>query len=117
MTPQDYIEDLISWVKQREASSLRKDINSIAFLAVRAHVKAAIDTGFTSKTIWTHLSERGEISYRYETFLKHVRRHITQAPTPLKESPLEQEVIIKPQPIAPLRSFTFNPRPNKEDLI
>jgi hypothetical protein len=117
MTSQDYIEDLTTWLKKCEASRSRKDMNSIAFLAVRAHVKAAIEAGFTSKAIWKHLSERREILYRYETFLKHIRRYITQASTQVKERTSEQGGAMHLQPVAPLRSFIFNPRPNKEDLI
>ena len=74
-----YTEQLAEWVKKREASRPRQDKNVVAFLAVRADVKDAMDAGYALKTIWEHLHETGKIAYRYETFLKHVKRHIKHA--------------------------------------
>ena len=113
--PKDYKEELAAWIKKGEASSSKQDKNLITFLAVRADVKAAIEAGYTLKIIWKHLHANGKISYNYETFLKYVRHHITQA----KGSHPEQKagVVTKPQSPAPLPGFTFNPIPKKEDLF
>ena len=113
--PKDYKEELATWIKKSEASSSKQDKNLMSFLAVRADVKAAIEADYTLKIIWKHLHGRGKISYSYETFLKYVRHHITQ----VKGSHPEQKAGVgtKPQPPAPLRGFTFNPRPKKEDLF
>ena len=107
--PQTYIEELTAWVKKRESPKQKRDKNLATFLALRTDLKAAIEVGYTVKTIWEHLSETEKISCRYETFLKHIRRHITQ-----------QNDLLKPQkkePPAPLRGFTFNPIPKIEDLF
>ncbi|WP_419605606.1 TraK family protein [Thiolapillus sp.] len=57
----------------------RQDLAAVAFMAIREDVKAAIGAGYAQKTIWAHLHEIGKIPYRYETFLKHVRKHIKEA--------------------------------------
>ena len=126
--PKNYVEELAKWVKKHEALRPRKNKNLVAFLSVRADVKAAIGAGYAFKTIWEHLFETEKISYRYETFLRHVRRHITQSPTnQVKGSNPEQKAWAvkqdgspKPQkndPPAPIGGFTFNPIPRKEDLF
>ncbi len=115
VTPKTYMEELAGWVKKRKTSRQKRDKNLVTFLALRADMKAAMGAGYTVKTIWEHLLETKKISCCYETFLKYTQHHITQ----VKGSPPEQkeEVVTKPQLPAPLRGFTFNPRPNKEDLL
>ncbi|EDC6278224.1 TraK family protein [Escherichia coli] len=131
-----YTEQLAEWVKKREASRPRQDKNVVAFLAVRADVKDAMDAGYALKTIWEHLHETGKIAYRYETFLKHVKRHIKQAPPdqvkPAEEKPADtgkggSKPGSKAAPKAPsepkkseappVGGFTFDASPKKEDLI
>lgn len=93
----------------------------VAFLAVRADVQEAITAGYAVKTIWEHLNETGKIPYRYETFLKHVRRHITTdtsagiKPRPVQPQSSTTEVEVKKPPSTGV--FNFNPKPNKEDLL
>lgn len=62
-----------------------------AFLAARSDVIEAMTAGFALKTIWEHMHEIGRIPFRYETFLKYVNRHITNAPTD------SEKPIIQPQ--------------------
>lgn len=133
-----YTEELADWVKKREDSRPRQDKNMVAFLAVRADVKAAVEAGYAFKTIWEHMHETGKLPYRYETFLKHVRRHITHAPenqskhatvpAPAREDdtktdPKADATRTKAPPgpkknkARAMSGFTFNPTPNKEDLF
>ena len=52
--------------KKRETTRTKRDIQKIAFLAVRAGViKAVIEVGYALKTIWEHITETGKITYRY----------------------------------------------------
>ncbi|OJW52836.1 MAG: hypothetical protein BGO67_00555 [Alphaproteobacteria bacterium 41-28] len=115
VSSKNYLEELAAWVKKREVSRQRRDKNLVTVLALRADMKAAIGAGYTVKTIWEHLHETEKISCCYETFLKHIRQHITQ----VKESNPEQKagVVTKPQAPTPLPGFTFNPIPKKEDLF
>ncbi|WP_020405849.1 TraK family protein [Hahella ganghwensis] len=124
-----YTEELADWVKKRDATK-RQDKNVVAFLAVRGDVKDAIEAGYSIKTIWEHLRELGKIPYRYETFLKHVRKHIKDEPevkqTTLSVSArdekgsrqkLQQSTPKKQDKPASIGKFDFNATPNKEDLI
>ena len=130
--PRSYTQDLAEWVTRRETSRSRQDTNVVAFLALKPDIQAAITAGYSLVTIWSHLHEKGKIPYRYETFLKHVRRHI-KAPQPggnrevdIKEAnpaePLapgkaEPKATLHPAKPGPAAGFTFNPIPNKEELL
>src|SRR5574338_1286740 len=76
MMAKSYTDELAYWVSQRTAPRPRHDKNVVAFLAVKGDVKAALDAGYSMKTIWAHLHAMGRIAYRYETFTLHVKRHI-----------------------------------------
>jgi hypothetical protein len=116
-----YLTKLSDWTAtQRQVSRLRNKKTLAAFLAVRDDVEAAIDAGFARKTIWEHMHETGRISFRYETFLKHVKRHITRAPAAKrkgrdKAKPKASSESKKSE--TPTSSgFAFNPTLKKEDL-
>lgn len=120
-------EELAAWVAQRDQAARPKRQEALAdFLAVRADVIEATAAGYALKTIWEHLREAGRVSFRYETFLKHVRRHITNPtteqskPVPVKRSnerpnkPIHESK--KTQPVG-IPSFNYNPRMEDKDLI
>lgn len=130
-----YTDQLAEWVKKREKSRPRQDKGLVAFIAVKEDISEAIDAGYALKTIWEHLHETGKIPYRYETFLKHVKKHIKQkpkAPTkPVKgfdELKAEQQSAARTPKTAKPNSgprklltkpkeFEHNPEIKKEDLI
>src|SRR5574340_1840461 len=62
-----YTEELADWVSQRTTPRPRQDKNVVAFLAVKGDVKAALDAGYSMKTIWAHLHATGRIEYRYRS--------------------------------------------------
>lgn len=76
-----FLEGLVEWEKKsRKATKPRRKETQTAFLAVREDVKDAAAAGYALKTIWEHMHETSRLSYRYETFLRHVRKYITDAP-------------------------------------
>lgn len=105
-----YTETLSEWIKKRETARPQRNIQKIAFLAVRADVKVAIEAGYALKTIWEHMSETGKITCRYETFLKYANQECKTAPA--AETP--DKKTSQPPPIS---GFTFNAVPKEEDLI
>ena len=115
----NYIETLSEWVKKRETTRTKRDIQKIAFLAVRADVKAAIEAGYALKTIWEHMTETGKITYRYETFLKHVNRRskTIQVNETLCTKTGKKIIPTKEETPNKFSGFKFNPVPKKEDLI
>lgn len=130
-----YTDQLAEWVKKREKSRPRQDKGLVAFIAVKDDITEAIDAGYALKTIWEHLHETGKIPYRYETFLKHVKKHIKEKPKapskPIKgvdepravqQSEARASKNAKPDGgprklSAKPKEFEHNPEIKKEDLI
>jgi hypothetical protein len=126
-----YPDQLGLWVKLRK--STRRDKNLVAFLAVRDDVKAALDTGYSVKTVWTNMYECQRIEFSYDTFLNQVNRLIrrpqaskaamlaTPTATIDDSNPTSKAAAKKPaaQTMKPeaATGFTFNSAPKKEDLI
>jgi hypothetical protein len=104
-----YTETLAEWAKKRETEKSRRDRHWVAFLAVKADVEAAIEAGYALRTIWEHMRETGKITYRYETFLKHVHR--------LSKIMRVTEKSEKKGPPTESGGFSFNAVPKKEDLF
>ena len=65
---------------QQQTSQIKRRDYLAAFMAARADVKEAMEAGYALKIIWEYMRETGRIPFRYETFLKYVRQHITNAP-------------------------------------
>ncbi len=129
-----FLEELAKWATgTRQTTKPRRKETLAAFLAVRQDVEEAIAAGYALKTIWEHMHETGRVSFRYETFLRHVRRHITNAPPerPKLPAPVKSEVQAKggdeskPKALTePKKSgvssvgrFNFDPTPKKEELL
>jgi hypothetical protein len=125
-----YSKQLGEWVKARE--SPKRDRNLVAFLAVRDDVQVAIDEGFTLKTIWTNLHEVGRIRCGYHTFRNYVNKHLRAIPAgrteelqtrhrqekaPVAASPSVRRPGAQPKGQDGAAGFTFNPVPNKEELL
>jgi len=120
-----YTNELAEWVDKRAKKKRRQDTAAVAFLAVRQNVKEAIDAGYALSTIWEHMHETGKLKCSYETFRKHVRRHMkptTQAdpePAPKTgaQASIGKESKDEQKKDDPLNGFTFNATPKKEELF
>lgn len=127
-----YTDELAEWVKMREASRPRQDKSLVAFLAVKDDISEAIAAGYALKTIWEHLHEKGTIPYRYETFLKHVKKQIREKrerpALPVKPTESTAPAPVTAQKKTPTKAtpaaekpkgegFKFNATPNKEELM
>lgn len=129
-----FLEELAKWATgARQTTCPRRKETLAAFLAVRADVKEAIAAGYALKTIWEHMHETGRVSFRYETFLRHVRRHITNAPSETPRSSATAKPTAqgkcgnesmptashepKKSEVSPVGRFNFDPTPKKEELL
>lgn len=129
--PTSYTDQLAKWVKEKKSTPRNK--NLVAFLAVRADIKEALDVGYSVKTVWENLLELKRIEFSYDTFLNYVNRQIRRPsanpipveqdlPSVSKDSKTEPTLdsakqttkITKP---GTLPGFTFNPVPNVEELF
>lgn len=128
-----YPEQLGEWVKRRE--STQRDKNLVAFLAVRDDVKAAVEAGYAVKTVWANMHESKRIEFGYDTFLNYVNRLIrrpqvdqaatltepgsaatTDSSSTKPKAGIKKTAAKTTKPEAPA-GFTFNPVPNKEELL
>ena len=112
----DYVKELQAWVIQRQQNNRPPSKQEVlaTFLGVKTDVEEAINAGYNLKTIWTYLTEKNLIAFRYETFLRYVKQYITQtsmATPPAKEKPEVSKIS------RDINGFSFNSQPNKEDLI
>ncbi|CAB3944002.1 MULTISPECIES: TraK family protein [Pseudomonadota] len=74
--------------REQKARRLTRKDYLPAFMAARSNVMEAMAAGFALRIIWEHMHEIGRIPFRYETFLKYVRKHITNAPAgPARPAP------------------------------
>lgn len=121
-----YVEQLSAWVRTSKEPRPRQDKNLAAFLAAKPDIEAAIAAHFPVKTVWAHLRATERIACRYETFLTHVKRHITDPPTPPEAGSRCGSPTPAPAPdpeTGPNRTdacapgFSFRPAPDKKDLF
>ncbi|HGT2644331.1 TPA: TraK family protein [Legionella pneumophila] len=125
-----YTDQLAKWVKEKKSTPRNK--NLVAFLAVRADIKEALDAGYPVKTVWENMHELKRIEFGYDTFLNYVNRQIRRPqanqPTPQVEpessqtskdnkSKLPDDHTKKTTKPGTLSGFTFNPVPNAEELF
>ena len=122
-----YREELAEWVKKR--GSTQRDRNVVAFLAVHDDVKLALEAGYAVKTVWANLTESMRIGFGYDTFLNYVNRLIRRPPGNLGATPTPPETpaasvnagakktATNSKQSNPPSGFTFNPIPNKKDLL
>ncbi|WP_275099895.1 TraK family protein [Sedimenticola hydrogenitrophicus] len=118
-----YTEELAEWAGKRAKKKRRQDAVAVAFLAVKANVREAMEAGYALTTIYEHMHETGRIKCSYETFRRHVKRYIKAGSTPLpsadqaKVEPTEQKAKSKQEKQPKKGGFEYNATPNKEDLI
>jgi hypothetical protein len=117
-------------VKKKPSRSAQ---NRAAFLALRVDIKQALDDGWPVKSIWETLHEEGKIDFSYQAFRGYANRLILSppateppAPPPVAEAtpapgasnptkPASPKTVVKKPDTA--AGFTFNSKPNKEDLL
>jgi len=129
-TEKTFLEKLAEYAKAQNAARPRprKDKNVVEFLAVRSDIQKAIEDGYSVKIIWELLQREEKITYQYETFAKHVRRHIKGLKTDQKNSGAKPKE--KPKPTIPdkteamtttpeteKRGFIWNPKSDPKDLF
>lgn len=72
-----YTDELAQWATKRQGKA--RERNLVIFHGLQDDVRAALDAGYSSKTIWAHMQDQGRIDFGYETFLMYVNRVIKTA--------------------------------------
>lgn len=98
--------------------------NKIEFLALKKEISEALEKGWSITAIWETLRDEGSFTASYNTFRLYVLKYLNgQKPGYSYKEPAESrsktlvknDAIKKKTPTIP--SFSFNPKPNPEDLI
>ncbi len=112
----DYVKELQAWIIQRQPNTRRPTKQEVlaTFLGVQPFVEESIEAGYNLKTVWEYLTEQKYISFRYETFLRYVKQYITTAPKP---STTDKPAKEKQNVSQIISGFSFDAKPNKQDLI
>jgi hypothetical protein len=133
-----YTKQLAEWVRQR-SEPRRYEANRAAFLGVKEDVRAALEQGWTVKTIWAHLVAQKRVGIGYDMFLIYVNRHLRPAAEnattgtnskcgrpagpgrPAATKGREGRAAGREPSVLDgedrLPGFTFNAAPNREELI
>lgn len=127
-----YSEELAAWIEKRATKKRRQDAAAVAFLSVKADVIDAMEAGYALTTIWEHMHETGRVKVSYETFRRHVQRYIKAASPPAAPASVVQAEQAKPAGKSGSKAkageakkseppsvggFTYNPTPDKKDLL
>jgi hypothetical protein len=97
--------------------------NRALFLALRSDIKQALDDGWPVKSIWETLQAEGKIACSYQAFRGYKNRLLAVPPAQLatpspKQANAAKRAVSKTAKTPNIPSgFTFNPIPNKEDLL
>lgn len=98
--------------------------NKVAFLALKDDISEALEKGWSVTTIWETLRDEGSITASYNTFRLYILKYLNgQKPGCSQNEAVEQrpkrfvENHAKKTKTAPMPSFTFNPKPNPENLF
>ncbi|WP_136483279.1 TraK family protein [Vibrio sp. H11] len=112
----DYVKELQAWIIQRQPKTRPPTKQEVlaTFLGVQPFVEESIEAGYNLKTIWEYLTEQKYISFRYETFLRYVKQYITTVPKPCTtDKPAKEKQNVSRK----ISGFSFDAKPNKQDLI
>ncbi|KTD04010.1 TraK [Legionella geestiana] len=103
--------------KQVERKVSDKSVNKAAFLALKQDIAAALADGWSIKLVWETLVEEGKISFSYKTFCGYVARLIVTEQKPSMQENTKDDDKAKSKAKTEIRGFTFNPKPNLEELL
>jgi hypothetical protein len=127
-----FSEEMDIWIKEKKPKN--RDVNKIAFLAVQAEVKDALEKGYSVINIWEFMCEKKMINFGYDTFRSYVKRFklcVQQMDNARKENSLipsekvvserldtsETNPVKKEQESFEIKGFTYNPIPNPDELF
>ena len=102
-----------------EKSPCAPHSNRAIILALRNDIQQALDDGWSVRAVYHTLYDEGQVTFSYQAFRRYVNRiHLGKLATE-KRLPRQQpnKTAFKSSAAAPVKEFSFNPSPNKEDLL
>lgn len=102
---------------QRDRKNSDNSKNKVAFLALKQEIALALTDGWSIKAIWETLTMEEKITFSYKTFCLYVSRMITDPNKPATQENTREDERIKDKATNEIKGFTFNPKPNLEELL
>ena len=107
---------------QRKKTPVRK--NKVEFLALKDDISEALEKGWPMTAIWETLYNEGSFNASYNTFRLYVLKYLNgqKSGYPQEDVIENRQQKLKPkqtnnESYTTIRSFTFNPKPNLEELL
>lgn len=91
-----------------------RERNRAVFLALLPEIRQALDEGWSVITIWRTLHAEQKVTFSYQAFRLYVKKLIL---APARGRPSTPSLPHERLPTKGTTGFTFNPVPNKEELI
>lgn len=91
-----------------------RERNRAVFLALLPEIRQALDEGWSVITIWRTLHAEQKVTFSYQAFRLYVNKLIQ---TPASARPTPSSLPRDPGSAKGTTGFTFDPVPNKEELI
>lgn len=109
----------------KRAKKDKRGSNRAIVLSLKSDIQEALVDGWSIRSIWETLYERGKITFGYRTFLRYVTSIIRRDPTspatsnqPTDDTSKEKPEDVKQTQPAGIPGFKFDPiPPKKEDLF
>lgn len=103
--------------RAREKSPCAPHSNRAVILALRNDIQQALDDGWSVLAVYDTLYDEGRVTFSYQAFRRYVNRiHLGKLVTE-KRPPKQTNKTAFKSSAAPATGFSFNPTPNKEELL
>lgn len=116
------MENILTCRLGQQRTNSRK--HKVEFLALREDISEALEKGWSITIIWETLRDEGRFTATYNTFRLYVLKYLngqkpgnTQMETVENRSKKLVEKHSIKKKAARIPSFTFNPKPNPEELL
>lgn len=103
--------------RAREKSACTPHSNRAIILALRNDIQQALDDGWSVRAVYQTLYDESRVTFSYQAFRRYVNRiHLGKLATE-KRPPRQPNKTAFKSSAAPATGFSFNPTPNKEELL
>lgn len=100
-----------------EKSACAPHANRAVILALRNDIQQALDDGWSVLAVYHTLYDESRVTFSYQAFRRYVNRiHLGKLATE-KRLPRQPNETALERSAAPVTGFSFNPSPNKEELL
>lgn len=105
------LSERVAQHQNKKAEGKRRTAKS-EFIVLKDEIAEALNAGWSMKAIWETLSSESQISFGYKAFRHYVITLIKSETESTREG---EKQVVKPKD--EIKGFTYNPKPNLEELL